>query len=81
MTCRTCDCADKAADTDRWVTFAKRPEILPLSAPAAPTLLAPLAGATVDEGKPVTFSWQHQRSEQEARARRKARGHPPDRRA
>lgn len=35
-------------------------EILPLSAPAAPTPLAPLAGATVDEGKPVTFSWQHQ---------------------
>lgn len=25
MTCRTCDCADKAADTDEWVTFAKRP--------------------------------------------------------
>jgi len=35
-------------------------EILPLSAPAAPTLVAPLAGATVDEGKPVAFSWQHQ---------------------
>lgn len=35
-------------------------EILPLSAPAAPTLLAPLAGATVDQTKPTMFQWQHQ---------------------
>lgn len=35
-------------------------EILPLSAPSAPVLVSPLAGATVDQSKPITFSWQHQ---------------------
>ena len=55
MTCRTCDCADKAADTDEWVTFAKRP-VEPLTSWSHHDI-PELAAEKVSE---VTFSWQHQ---------------------
>lgn len=45
-----------ASSGAEWYSY----EILPLSAPAAPVLVAPLAGATLDGAKPATFSWQHQ---------------------
>ena len=58
MTCRTCDCADKAADTDEWVTFAKRDALQ--------------VGRDRDrvKGATVVLNEELRTSEQEARARR-----------